>query len=92
MTPIHPLGYRVAVQESPVDMGETERPSGLIVKKDNSGLLVKKGVVIEVGEALGEDYKTFQHLESGMVVYYTVGYAIEDVTIVDGSNIVAWEK
>lgn len=89
---IHPLGYRLAVSESPVDLDEQQLPTGLIVKT-TSPTTLKKGVVIELSPQLASEYPTtFGLLGPGSVIYYIRGEVIGDVVIVDGQDVKAWEE
>lgn len=92
MKKLRPFYGRVAVMDSPVD--EEQRGSGLIVPVKGEGF--QRGVVLEY-DSLGEDnaYTTAVIdagvLVPGTVIFYRSGVRIGDVTVVELSEILAYE-
>lgn len=93
---IRPFWGRVAIMESPVD--ETERPSGLIVPMRHEGQTdpLTRGVVLRVDQGYhdkgGEWADYVQLIDQGTVVYFRNGVKLEDIWIVDVSDILAYES
>lgn len=88
MKNVRPFYGRATVQESQVE--EEQLASGLVVPFKSDGSPFKRGVVLEVSHDpphLGAD-----SLEAGMVVYYRHGVKIGDVTVVELSDVLAYES
>jgi hypothetical protein len=89
----HPAPWHFLVQPSLVDTRETMTESGLhVVSTQPETQRVFRGVVLEVGSALGDD-KDWGTITMGGVIYYLRGIKMGDYefVIAQYDNIVGWE-
>lgn len=83
MHQLRPFGGRVIVMES--EVSEDQLSSGLIVPILAESSSYKRGVVLQIDESLGAGV-----LSPGMVVYYSYGTKIGDVTLIEPASIIAY--
>lgn len=85
---IRPFWNRVTVMESPVD--EMQAASGIILPFGDDGSRAwRRGIVVNA--ALDNFTDTDGQLTPGTVVYWTGGFQIMDVWVVDTENVLAYE-
>lgn len=84
---VKPFWGRVAVAESTVD--DHERQSGLILPWGTDDQHLLRGVVTDVDPDYDDGH--LSALKPGMVVWYSRGRRVLDVTIVDAEHIYAYE-
>lgn len=86
-------GY-VLARESPVDVDEEQRPSGLIVKHDSEARsFLDRAVVEKVGVSTMQISSSIvDELTPGVVIFYTSSYSINDFVVISFNHIVAYES
>lgn len=94
LTTVHPWVGMCSVLESPVDTAEEQRASGLIVRHDddNPWTTLKRGIIVEIAEGSNFLASGVDALSNQDVIYFTTGYKIGDIVIVNLGNIIAYEK
>lgn len=88
---ITPAPYWIQVQPSPVDTREEQRPSGLMVVRDQAPQQrIHSGVVLAVGAGLDAEWT----IEVGNVLYYLTSVKLGEAEFVIArwDNVVVWDK